>query len=95
MAYVRISLMKPLSGHQSEVEQLNHELVSLYRSQEGCLASYVVTALDGSGETGRVSVWESEEHADRAANEDHSMALRSRLHLQVEKGHVERSFLAQ
>ncbi|MBI1885053.1 MAG: antibiotic biosynthesis monooxygenase [Chloroflexi bacterium] len=95
MPYIRISLMKPQEGHADEVERLNRELVGLYQGSRGCLVSYLVTAADGSGETGRVSVWESEDDADRAANEHRSLALRSQLHLRVEEGHVERSFLTE
>ncbi len=95
MPYIRMSLMKPLAGRGERVEQLNRELVSLYRSFEGCQACYLVRAADGSEEVGRVSVWEREEDADRAASDDRSLALRSQLHLEVAKGHLERSFLAQ
>ena len=92
MRYVRISLMKPLSGRQSEARRLNERLAALYASLEGCLESHALTAADGSADLGRVSLWESAEAADRAANHEDSLALRSRLHLLVKKGHTERSF---
>ncbi|HXG42047.1 MAG TPA: antibiotic biosynthesis monooxygenase [Dehalococcoidia bacterium] len=95
MAYIRVSLMRPMAGHEAEVESLNRELVAYYRRFPGCLAAYFVQAADGSGELGRVSVWEREEDADRAANDDHSLALRSRLHLLIQPGHQDRSFQAQ
>ena len=95
MPYIRISLMKPLAGREADVETLNEELVALYRQEQGCLLSHFVRALDGSGELGRVSLWESEAAADRAATSHHSMALRSRLHLLVRRGHQDRSFQAQ
>lgn len=95
MPYVRISLMKPVPGREAEVMELNESLVSFYRSHEGCQVCYLVTAADGSGEVGRLSVWDSERAADRAANDDHSMALRSRLHLLIQPGHQDRSFIAQ
>jgi|FaiFalDrversion2_1042247.scaffolds.fasta_scaffold00468_2 quinol monooxygenase YgiN len=95
MAYIRVSLMRPLTGHEAEVERLNRELVAYYRRFPGCLATYFVQAADGSGEVGRVSVWERDEDADRAANDDRSLALRSHLHLLVQAGHQDRSFQAE
>jgi len=95
MPYIRISLMNPQAGREAEVAELNEQLTMFYRQQEGCLLSYFVEAADGSGEMGRVSLWESEEVADRAANVEHSLALRSRLHLVVRAGHRDRSFLTK
>ncbi|MDO8614165.1 MAG: antibiotic biosynthesis monooxygenase [Dehalococcoidia bacterium] len=95
MAYVRISLMRPLSGRDQEALKLNSELVELYRDQQGCLGSHLITAADGSGEMGRVSFWASEAAADTAATTDRSLFLRSRLHLLVRRGHQDRSFQSQ
>ena len=95
MPYIRISLMKPLAGKEAAVVDLNAQLVAFYGQQEGCLQSHLIKASDGSPEVGRVSLWESEAAADRAATLDRSMALRSRLHLLVRRGHQERSFLAE
>lgn len=95
MAYVRISLMQPLTGRESEVEKLNLELVQFYRTREGCLGSHVLRATDRSGEIGRLSFWMSEFMADAAATTDHSMSLRSRLHLIIAPGHEQRSFYSE
>lgn len=92
MSYVRFSLMKPLAGRDLEVAKLNLELVSLYRGQPGCISSQVIRATAPSGEVGRLSFWESESAADAAATGDHSMHLRSLLHLAVRRGHLDRSF---
>ena len=94
MPYIRISLMPPAEGKSDEVKRLNQELSAFYIAQDGCLQSFVITAADGSGELGRVSIWQSEATADHAASHEHSMSLRSRLHLAVKRGHVDRSFLA-
>ena len=94
MAYVRISLMRPLTGRGADLDQLNLELVEYYRRQPGCLQSTVIHAADGSGETGRVSFWESEAAADAAASSDRSMSLRSRLHLLLRRGHQDLSFVS-
>ncbi len=95
MPYIRISLMRPLAGKEAAVVDLNSQLVTFYREQEGCRQSHLIKATDGSSEVGRVSLWQSEATADRAATLDRSMALRSRLHLLVRRGHQERSFLAE
>ncbi len=94
MPYIRISLMRPMSGQAAEVQRLNRELLDFYKRCPGCLAAYLLEATDGSNEMGRLTIWESEEDADRAANAEHSLALRSQLHLRVQPGHVDRSFQA-
>lgn len=95
MPYLRLSLMKPLPGQEAEVKEINQQLVHLYRSLEGCLAAFAVAAVDGSGDLGRLTVWESEHAADHAATHHHSLALRSQLHLLIQPGHQERSFIAE
>jgi quinol monooxygenase YgiN len=92
MSYARVSIMKPQSGREEEVLALNRELVSFYHKQKGCIVSHVIEAADDSGEVGRVTFWESEEDADRAATLDHSMSVRASLHLLIQKGHQDRSF---
>ena len=93
MAYIRVSTMTPLAGREEEAGQVNQELVDFYRTQEGCVSSHFVKAADSSGEQGRISFWTSERAADEAATGEHSLYLRSRLHLLVQRGHEERSFL--
>ena len=92
MAYVRVSLMKPMKGRDAEVLRLNRELVEFYREQAGCAQSHYLRPATEGGQHGRVSFWASEATADAAATLDHSMFLRSRLHLIVRKGHEELSF---
>jgi len=94
MSYVRISLMTPKQGSEEEVKRLNHEISALNQGQEGCRYSFVITATDGSGELGRLSVWDSKEAAEGVANLQHSLSLRSQLHLAIRPGHAERSFFA-
>ncbi|MEE8346322.1 MAG: hypothetical protein V3S20_03140 [Dehalococcoidia bacterium] len=94
MPYIRISLMTPAEGKSDEVRRLNQELSFFYKAQDGCPQSFVLTAAGGSGELGRMSIWESEATAEHAATLQHSMSLRSRLHLAVKRGYVDRSFLA-
>ncbi len=93
MSYIRVSTMTPLSGREEEASQVNQELVDFYGTQEGCVRIHFVKAADSSGEQGRISFWTSERAADEAATREHSLYLRSRLHLLVQRGHQERSFL--
>ena len=95
MFYVRISLMKALAGREQEVRDLTQELIALSREQPGCISSQFIQAVDDATEMGRLSQWESEAAADTAATGDHSMHLRSRLHVAVHDGHVDRSFRAE
>jgi len=92
MTYIRVSTMSALAGREEEAGQVNQELVAFYRTREGCLSSDFVKAADTSGEQGRISFWSSERAADAAATEERSLYLRSRLHLLVRRGHLERSF---
>ncbi len=92
MTYIRVSTMKPLAGREEEASQVNQELVDFYRTQEGCASSHFVKAADSSGEQGRISFWSSERAANEAATREHSLYLRSRLHLLVRRGHQDRSF---
>jgi len=92
MTYIRVSTMTPLAGREEEASQVNQELVDFYRTQEGCLSSHFVKAADSSGEQGRISFWSSERAANEAATLEHSLHLRSRLHLLLRRGHQDRSF---
>lgn len=92
MSYIRISLMMPEKGKREEVRRLNREISAFNRTQEGCHDSFAISAADNSGELGRLSVWESKEAAEGAANQQHHMSLRSQLHLAIQEGHAERSF---
>jgi hypothetical protein len=92
-----MSLMRPQSGREAEVERLLEDLIRYYRQQNGFLAGWKVSALDRTGEVGRITVWESEADADHAANQQRVLSLRSELNLLLEEDteHVERAFEAQ
>jgi hypothetical protein len=92
MAYVRISIVKASRGNADRVEKLVRDLAGNASRQPGCQQSLVLRADDGSGELGRIAIYDSERSAANAANDAHHMALRSELHLAIEPGHIERSF---
>jgi heme-degrading monooxygenase HmoA len=92
MSYIGLSIITPMAGQQEEVERISGELVAYARSLEGCIAAYGIKAADGSGDVGRITIWESEEHANRGVTTMHAMSLRSELHLKIEAGHLDRGF---
>ena len=92
MAYVRLSIVHPHRAEEARVEEIMRKLAEAARDTPGCTLSYVLKAHDQSGEIGRVSIYEDEAAADRAANGQHVLALSSELHLHIDAGHTERGF---
>ena len=69
------------------------ELTADFARQPGYLAGYLLAHSDGSNRYGRIGVWESEEHAEHAAQAEHDLALRSELNrLIIPESHEELSF---
>lgn len=95
MAYVRLTIVKPLHGHESHVEELIRRVAELASKQDGCLESWVLKPHDDSGEIARIAVWQDEHAAEHAANDTSIMAARSELNQWLEpRGHVERAFFS-
>jgi hypothetical protein len=93
MPYVRISLMMPKHGRESELESLLDQLVDYYEQQPGYVTGYRLKNIDGTGRVGRLGVWEDQHSAERAAQTDHDLALRSEVNMLVDEGtHEELSF---
>jgi hypothetical protein len=96
LVYIRLSLMKAKPGRESDVAAITDRLVAFYRQQPGFITGYALRAADGTGDSGRVTIWESEEAADQVAQSNHNMSLRADLIPLVEDGtDVERSFWAE
>lgn len=92
MAYVRISIVRPLRSQADRAEKLMRDLAASVGTHEGCTQSLFLKADDGTGEMARIAIY-TDAHASAAtANDAHIMAIRSELHLCVEPGHIERSF---
>lgn len=92
MAYMRMTLANPRPERRQEVRRHFDELVKLVRVMPGCIDAFVIIPHDDSGEIGRVSMWENREAADRAANDQTTMALHAEVNFDVQ-GHVwDRSF---
>ncbi len=94
MYYVRFSLLAALEEHEAEVQSLEKELLAFLSQQPGFVDGYLLTTPDGSPEVGRITIWRNQADADRAANLDHVLALRSRLLQITDEDRLERSFEA-
>ena len=93
--YVRLSLMIPREGMLDGVLELHHQLVDWLHGQPGFIRGLVITSGDAEGRVGHLTVYDSAEDADHAAQTQHVLAVRSELlHLIEEDSHVERSWVA-
>lgn len=79
MSFVRITLTRPRPEVRAEVEGHYRELISATSKFPGFIAGYMLVSPDLSGEVGRVTIWESQELANHAANDAHIMALHAEL----------------
>ena len=77
MKVLRSTLVRPKQGVSEALHELIHELDGYLSTQPGFVESY---ELEENGSFGRVCVWESRQAADRAANQVHTIAVRSRIH---------------
>lgn len=92
MPYVRLSIARPRKGRESQLEELQATIAGFLSRQPGCERSYLLKPNDGSGEIARLTIWDDEASAERAANLDRMLSLRSEVHLISEPGHTERAF---
>lgn len=95
MSYVRISVVCPQHGSEADVQAVPGRLADYLGQQPGNIASYRLQAAEGSKRFGRISIWQSEHHAERAAGTQHDLALRAELNLVVDPAsHAEFAFQA-
>ena len=92
MAYIRLTVNKPLRGQEARLEELMRKLGELSEGQPGFIEGWLLRPKDDSGEIARVGVYEDEASAEAMANNQSWMALRSEIHLCVEPGHHDRAF---
>ncbi len=95
--FVRISYMHPKEGQEGRLKDILQKLSAYYHDQPGYQGGYILNpyehAEDPGRRWGRVGLWSSEDAAERAAQTEHSMALRSELARIVEEDtHYEFSF---
>ncbi len=79
MPVMRISVLKPLPGRAKEIEHLSDELGEWLSKQPGFILGFRFGGAAHANEVGRISIWESRQHADHAASLDHTVSLRSRI----------------
>ena len=93
--YVRISLMNPKPGSEELVAGLMDNLLKTFVGQPGYVRGYALLGGDPQGRVGRITVWQSEEDADHAANTQHVLAVRAEIMQRIEQdSHIERSYTA-
>lgn len=92
MAYIRLSIARPRPGREKALEDVMARIVDFVGRQEGCQRSYLLKPHDDSGDLARIAIYDDEAAANRAANQEHMMALRSEFNLAAQEGHVERAF---
>ena len=94
MTYVRLSIAKPRPGQSQHLQEVMEKLNTFSIDQPGCTLSIVLKPHDNSGEIARISMYSDESAAEKVANSDHMLALRSEMHLLCEPGHIERAFFS-
>ena len=72
--------------------RITDRLLSEYAKQPRFVTGYKVRSVDGTGQVGRVTVWESSENADATAQLDHVLALRSDCTDERRRSRIEPSF---
>jgi hypothetical protein len=94
MYFVRVSLLVPTAANAKEISTVQKDLMACFAAKEGFVDGYYLEAADESGVVGRITVWDSAEHAAHAANDDHVLAQRSTLLLLMEHQIVAQGFHA-
>ena len=95
MCFVRVSLLVPNALNVGEISRIQRELMAHFASLEGFVDGYYLEAADESGVVGRITIWESPKNADRAATDNHVMALRSSLLELLDEQVVAQGFKAE
>ena len=93
--YVRLSLVNPKAGQDKRVSQLMDDLLQFYLSQPGFVRGYKLVREYPDPKIGRVTVWQSEQDADKAANQEHVLSARSELvEITEQEYQIDRSYTA-
>ena len=92
MPFVRLTVAHARPERREEVKKHYRELVDYVRKLPGCVGAYVLTAEDGTGDVGRMTLWENEAAANHAANDPHAMSLHAELMFDVSGEMWDRTF---
>jgi hypothetical protein len=88
--------MTPRSGQEEALTGLLDRLVQYFQDKPGCTAAYRISADPHAKDNrvGKISIWESEEDANRMSSDQHDLALESEIKLlAVDTTHEEHSFI--
>ena len=77
MKIIRTTIVTPREGSAEDVVRLLKDLGEYLAKEPGFIEAY---GFKDEGKLGRISVWESKELADRAANQVHTIALRAKIY---------------
>jgi hypothetical protein len=80
--YVRLTLVNPKAGQDERFSELTDDLLQFFSEQPGYVRGYKMLAREPDAPQGRIArltVWSSEEDADRAATSQHVLSVRSEL----------------
>src|SRR5262245_34511425 len=92
MPFIRLTMALPRPERREEVRRHYEELITYLAGMPGFIDGWVLEGSDNPGEIGRMTMWESEADANHAANDQHSLALHSELHFDVQGNLWDRSF---
>ena len=95
MTIARQSIVHPRPGQAARVEQIFDELLTVFVTAPGYLWGFRYRPQEGSGEVGRITVWQDHDDADHVAQGTHVIALRAELNRLVQGEHVERVLLVE
>ena len=96
MAFIRLSLMTARSGEEERLADLLDRLVQYFHDKPGFIAAYRISHDQHSKDArvGRISIWESEDDANRMSSDQHDLALQAEIKLlAVDATHEEHSFI--
>lgn len=95
MAFVRLTLVTPKPRQTDRVEMLLNSLVQAHQASDGAITAYRLKpdTHSASDRHGCVSIWETEELANRMVSDQHDLSLHAELKLVAEDSdHEEFSF---
>ena len=92
MSYIRLTVATPPPERLAEVRQRYEEIVTYVATLPGFVTGWVVAPGHGDREVGRLTVWQTEAAANRAANDPHTMALHAQIQFAVSGNLWDRSF---
>jgi len=88
--------MTPRSGQEEELENLLDRLIEYFHGKSGFIAAYRLSPDPHSRDDriGRISIWESEAHANLMSSDQHDLAVQAEIQrLAVDATHQESSFV--